>query len=134
MAHSSGSSFLSSLSAELPDSIKLQQQVVRLEEEKKRLARMAEKKEQQLLKVCMRLVLEYSSEVWVPYLLKHIYAIENVQRHFTRRIDNFEVYDYKTRLFILDLESFEEMRSFSNNLYTRCYAIIFVDYFCLMYI
>ena len=94
-------------------------------------------------KVYVRPVLEYSSEVWSPYLLKHINAIENIQRHFTRRIANFKMYDYKTRLFILDLESLEERRikkdlkmyykiihglisldknlffSFSNNLYTR---------------
>ena len=51
MAHSAGSSFLSFLSAELPDSIKLQQQTVRLEEEKKRLTLMADKEEGQLLKI-----------------------------------------------------------------------------------
>ena len=51
MAHSAGSSFLSSLSAELPDKIKLQQQIVHLEEEKKRLIRIADKEEQQLLKI-----------------------------------------------------------------------------------
>ena len=70
-------------------------------------------------------------------------AIENVQRHFTRRITNFKMYNNKTRLFILDLESLQARRvkkdlkmyykiinglisldnklffSFSNNLYTR---------------
>ena len=61
-------------------------------------------------KVYVRPVLEYCSEVWSPYLLKHINAIENVQRHFTRRLFNLNMYDYKTRLFILDLESLEERR------------------------
>ena len=94
-------------------------------------------------KVYVRPVLEYCSEVWSPFLLKHINAIENVQRHFTRRLANFKMYDYNTRLFILDLESLEERRikkdlkmyykimnglvsldkqvffKFSNNLFTR---------------
>jgi hypothetical protein len=61
-------------------------------------------------KVYVKPVLEYCSEVWSPYLLKHINAIENVQRHFTRRLFNHKMYDYKTRLFILDLESLEERR------------------------
>ena len=34
-------------------------------------------------KAYVRPVLEYSSEVWSPYLLKHINAIENVQLTLT---------------------------------------------------
>ena len=50
MASSTGSSFIATLAAELPDRIKLQQQFNRLKEEKMRLMRTAEREEELLLK------------------------------------------------------------------------------------
>jgi len=61
-------------------------------------------------KVYVRPTLEYCSEVWSPYLLKHIEALENVQRYFTRRINNLNLYEYVDRLTILNLESLEIRR------------------------
>ena len=31
-------------------------------------------------------ILKYVSNVWAPYLMKHINALEKVQKHFTKRI------------------------------------------------
>jgi len=61
-------------------------------------------------KVYVRPILEYCSEIWSPYLLKHINVLENVQRFFTRKIGNLKVYEYSDRLFILNLESLEIRR------------------------
>ena len=47
---SNGYTFLSSLSVEMPNSIKLQEQLVRLGEEKMRLGRQVDKQKQQLLR------------------------------------------------------------------------------------
>jgi len=35
---------------------------------------------------CVRTVLEYASNVWAPYLIKHINTLEKVHKHFTKRI------------------------------------------------
>ena len=61
-------------------------------------------------KVYIRPILEYCSEVWSPYLLKHIDEIENVQRYFTRKIRGLSSFNYENRLFILGLESLEMRR------------------------
>ena len=36
--------------------------------------------------VYIRPLLEYASSIWSPYFTKYINCIENVQRHFTKRI------------------------------------------------
>ena len=36
--------------------------------------------------VYIRPILEYVSNVWSPHFIKYINSIENVQRHFTKRI------------------------------------------------
>ena len=58
----------------------------------------------------IRPVLEYASNVWSPYLLKHINGIERVQKHFTKRIPLLSNLPYSERLAFLDLEPLELRR------------------------
>jgi len=63
--------------------------------------------------VYVRPILESSSEVWSPYLLKDINLIESVQRRFTRRLCllcNIPFQGYKQRLQILKLDTLEHRR------------------------
>ena len=55
-------------------------------------------------------ILEYASNVWNPYTLKHINSIENVQRRFTKRIPSLRHLTYPERLAALDLDSLELRR------------------------
>ena len=54
-----------------------------------------------------RLILEYASSVWNPYLLKHINALERVQRHFTKRITVLRNLSCEKRLVCLDHDTLE---------------------------
>jgi len=47
-----------------------------------------------LKKAYVRPVLEYASNVWAPYLVKHINALEKVQKHFTKRIPSLANLSY----------------------------------------
>ena len=58
----------------------------------------------------VRPVLEYCSNVWNPHHVKYIDLIENVQRHFTKRVPQLRKYSYLERLAFLDLESLELRR------------------------
>ena len=58
----------------------------------------------------VRPILDYASNVWNPYLLKHINAIEKVQRRFTKRIPSLQHHSYEERLALLDLETLESRR------------------------
>ena len=58
----------------------------------------------------IRPLLEYASNVWCPYLLKHINAIEKVQRNFSKRIPALRKLSYQERLALLDLETLEYRR------------------------
>jgi hypothetical protein len=58
----------------------------------------------------IRPILEYASNVWNPYLLKHINGIERVQRQFTKRIPSLRNLAYSERLAMLDLEPLELRR------------------------
>ena len=61
----------------------------------------------------VRPILEYASEIWNPYLIKDIDAIEAVQRYFTRRIfrrSNLPFSSYAERLHMLNLHSLEYRR------------------------
>ena len=58
----------------------------------------------------VRLLLEYCTPVWSPYLIKDITEIENVQRYFTRRLFPRNTLNYADRLKILNLESLEQRR------------------------
>ena len=69
----------------------------------------------------MRPVLEYASSVWAPHLLKHINAIEKVQKRFTKRIYSLSHLSYPERLAALNLEPLE-LRRLKNDLvlYYKC--------------
>ena len=58
----------------------------------------------------VRPVLEYASNVWAPYLIKHINALEKVQKHFAKRIPSLSNLSYPERLAALDLEPLEFRR------------------------
>lgn len=62
-------------------------------------------------KTYVRPVLEYSSVVWNPCLLKDIDLVERVQRRFTKRLFQNKTITYKERLSLLNLESLEELRN-----------------------
>ena len=55
----------------------------------------------------VRPILEYSTCVWSPYMLKDIRQVEDVQRYFTRRMFPKCTFSYSERLAILGLESLE---------------------------
>jgi hypothetical protein len=58
----------------------------------------------------VRPVLEYASSVWSPNLLKHINALERVQKQFTKRIPSLSHLTYPERLAALDLDPLEIRR------------------------
>ena len=55
----------------------------------------------------VRPILEYSTCVWSPYMLRDIRQVEDVQRYFTRRMFPKCTLSYSERLAILGLESLE---------------------------
>ena len=55
----------------------------------------------------IRPILEYASNVWNPHLLKHVNALERVQRHFTKRITVLCNLSYGERLACLELDTLE---------------------------
>lgn len=54
--------------------------------------------------------LEYCCQLWNPFKVKHIDAIEQIQRKFTRRIRNMKDHDYWTRLKLLNIMSLQRRR------------------------
>jgi ribonuclease P/MRP protein subunit RPP40 len=83
----------------------------------------------------VRPVLEYASSVWSPYLLKHINAIEQVQKRFTRRIDSLSHLSYPERFAAINLEPLELRRLKSDLImYFKCLnnlaALLSDEYFC----
>jgi len=60
--------------------------------------------------IYIRPVLEYASSVWSPHLLKHINALEKVQRKFTKHIPALHDLTYSERLAMLNLETLESRR------------------------
>ena len=84
----------------------------------------------------VRPILEYASNVWSPYLIKHINALERVQKHFTKRIHSLSNLSYSERLAALDLEPLELRRLKSDLvLYYMCLhdlvALPCSDYFTM---
>ena len=53
--------------------------------------------------------LEYASQLWSPYLLKHVYLIEKVQRAFTKHISGMCSLSYSKRLEVLITEKDREI-------------------------
>jgi exonuclease III len=58
----------------------------------------------------IRPILEYCSIIWNPCLKKFVNAIENVQRHFTKRIPALSNLSYHERLAFLELDPLELRR------------------------
>lgn len=58
-----------------------------------------------LYKSLLRNHLEYASSLWSPYKMKHIEAIENVQRRATKQLPQISHLSYPERLKILKLPS-----------------------------
>ena len=54
--------------------------------------------------------LEYASQLWSPYLLKHVYIIEKVQRAFKKHISGMCFLSYSKRLEVLKLYSLQRRR------------------------
>ena len=49
-------------------------------------------------KCLVRSHIEYANQVWSPYLIKHVTALENVQRRATKLIPGYKELDYKESL------------------------------------
>lgn len=58
----------------------------------------------------VRPLLEYASNVWSPHLLKHINAIEKIQKRFTKGIPSLSHLTYPERLAAINLEPLELRR------------------------
>ena len=70
----------------------------------------------------VRPVLEYASSVWSPHLIKHINAIERVQKRFTKRIPELSKLSYAERLACISLEPLELRRlKIDLLLYYKCF-------------
>ena len=54
--------------------------------------------------------LDYGSQLWSPYKVKHISLLESVQRAFTKYIKGMHTYSYADRLSILKLYSLQTQR------------------------
>jgi len=67
-------------------------------------------------------LVSYCSSVWSPHLLGDIYAIESVQRLFTRKLAGFDNMTYPDRLKALNLPSLELRRLRSDLVF--CFKIV----------
>ena len=63
-----------------------------------------------VFKSLVRPHIEYANQVWSPYLMKHITALENVQRRATKLIPGYKELDYKERLTRLNLPTLSYRR------------------------
>ena len=63
-----------------------------------------------LFKSMVRPIVEYANPVWAPYLKQDIKCIENVQKHFTKKIYGMRKKNYHERLRFLKLPSLEYRR------------------------
>ena len=61
-------------------------------------------------KTYIRPILEYCTQIWNPYLIGEITAIEKVQKYFTKRLSGMKSLNYNDRLQRLNLESLELRR------------------------
>ena len=68
-----------------------------------------------LYKSLVRPHLEYANQIWAPHLMKHVIALENVQRRATRMIPGLKNLDYTQRLIKLQLPtlSFRRLKAHS---------------------
>ena len=63
-----------------------------------------------LFKLLVMCRLYYASKIWSPYLLKHVYLIEKVQRAFTKHITGMCYLSYSKHLELLKLYSLQRRR------------------------
>ena len=63
-----------------------------------------------VFKSLVRPHIEYANQVWSPYLMKHITALENFQRRATKLIPGYKELDYKERLKRLNLPTLSYRR------------------------
>ena len=63
-----------------------------------------------LFKSLVRPHIEFANQVWAPYLIKHITAIENVQRRATKTIPGLKDLNYEQRLRHINLPSLSYRR------------------------
>jgi len=73
-------------------------------------------------KQCIRPQLEYASEIWNPYLKKHINQIEKVQKYFTRYLLNLKgikQMPYKDRLRNFKLPELSHRRTIADLVMTQ---------------
>ena len=63
-----------------------------------------------LFKSMVRPIVEYANSVWAPYLKQDIKTIENIQKHFTKKIYGMKKKSYHERLKLLKLPSLEYRR------------------------
>ena len=75
-----------------------------------------------LYKALVRSVAEYANPVWCPFKKKDIKCIEDIQRHFTRRVFGMRGLEYNQRLKKLKLPSLEFRRLRGDLL--ECYKIL----------
>ena len=59
-------------------------------------------------------ILMYSSQAWNPILAKDIYAVEAVQRCFTKSINSLRHMEYKARLKVLGALRLQDQRLFAD--------------------
>ena len=75
----------------------------------------------QLYKSMIRCRVEYCCPVWNPLNVQDIQNIEDIQRHFTRKIHGCKEIDYWERLKLLNLQSLQRRR--------ERYLIIIINYY-----
>ena len=63
-----------------------------------------------LFKSLVRPHIEFANQVWAPYLINHITAIENVQRRTTKTIPGLKDLNYEQRLHHINLPSLSYRR------------------------
>ena len=61
-----------------------------------------------LYKLLVMSRLDYASQLWSPYLLKHVYLIEKVQRSFNKHITGMCYLSYSKHLEVLKLTRYRE--------------------------
>ena len=61
-----------------------------------------------MFKTYIRPILEYSSQVWSPYLVRDIDKIERIQRRFTKSLPGLSNLSYLDRLKELDTNTLED--------------------------
>ncbi len=67
-----------------------------------------------LFSIFVKPILEYNSPIWSPHLTKDIFAIERVQKYFTKNLKGLHNKTYKERLSLLNLPTLECQRAFND--------------------